>query len=153
MVAPLIQRRSTAVPSVVKHVSSPVTNYCRWYVCPKLSSDTFSLWFSLSMSDQASHPYKIISKLYSCVLYKQYLFVICKHGVNDTLFEESISNNIRVTGHNTIYIGGYSHQKIHCSTDGLCNAVLEDGTIHSFCSLSYDRSVASSKASSPQGAI
>jgi hypothetical protein len=25
--------------------------------------------------------------------------------------------------------------------------------IHSFCSLSYDRSVASSKASSPQGAI
>jgi hypothetical protein len=31
--------------------------------------------------------------------------------------------------------------------------VFPTNKIHSFCSLSYDRSVASSKASSPQGAI
>jgi hypothetical protein len=35
----------------------------------------------------------------------------------------------------------------------LLNFSVSSSLVHSFCSLSYDRSVASSKASSPQGAI
>jgi hypothetical protein len=35
----------------------------------------------------------------------------------------------------------------------LASQIINDARCHSVCSLSYDRSIASSKASSPQGAI